>query len=157
MNSVPARIKFFKTESYCVTKKVQGSCAFFKGYTDRTLLENPKFSTDLENGIYDIATVTYSMLQIAVSMGIREIYIIGCDNSYGKEVKKDGTVVDNGTVSYFAGSDPKEIKHAAATWEMDIAYEYAKKFAKEHDIHIYNATRGGHLEAFVRVDFDSLF
>lgn len=112
---------------------------------------------DLKNGVYDIATVTYSMLQIAVSMGIRDIYIIGCDNSYGKEVKKDGTVVDNGTVSYFAGSDPKETKHAAATWEMDIAYEYAKKFAKEHDIHIYNATRGGHLEAFERVDFDSLF
>lgn len=70
------------------------------------------------------------MLQIAVSMGIRDIYIIGCDNSYGKEVKKDGTVVDNGTVSYFAGSDPKETKHAAATWEMDIAYEYAKSLLK---------------------------
>ena len=35
--------------------------------------------------------------------------------------------------------------------------EKPTEFAKEHDIHIYNATRGGHLEAFERVDFDSLF
>lgn len=51
----------------------------------------------------------------------------------------------------------KKKKHAAATWEMDIAYEYAQKFAKENNIHIFNATRGGHLEVFERVAFDSLF
>lgn len=157
MNKVPAQYKFFRKESYVVTKKVRGNKVFLKTFKDRSLLEKPKFEENATNGIYTIATVTFGMLQLAVYMGIREIYIIGCDNSYGKEIKKDGTIVDNGTVSYFSGSDPKESKHAAATWEMNVAYEYAQKYAKEHDIHIYNATRGGYLEVFDRVAFDSLF
>ena len=37
------------------------------------------------------------------------------------------------------------------------AHVAAKKYADEHDIKIYNATRGGKLEVFPRVDFDSLF
>lgn len=156
MQKVPAKLKFFRDESYVVTSKAKGNIVWLSTNGDRALLDNPKFSEDA-NIIYTIATVTYAMLQLAVYMGMREIYIIGCDNSYGREVKKDGTVVDNGTVSYFAGSDPKEAKLAAATWEMNVAYEYARKYADEHNIRIYNATRGGHLEAFERVDFDSLF
>jgi hypothetical protein len=38
-----------------------------------------------------------------------------------------------------------------------LAYSAAKKFADENGIKIYNATRGGKLEVFERVDFDSLF
>ena len=40
---------------------------------------------------------------------------------------------------------------------MDIAYDYARKYADSNGIKIYNATRGGCLEAFQRVNFDSLF
>lgn len=36
-------------------------------------------------------------------------------------------------------------------------YESAQKYTKEHGIKIYNATRGGNLEVFERVDFDFLF
>ncbi len=157
MNKVPAQYKFFRKESYVVTKKVRGNKVFLKTFKDRNLLENPKFEENAMNGIYTIATVTFGMLQLAVYMGIREIYIIGCDNSYGKEIKKDGTIVDNGTVSYFSGSDSKESKHAAATWEMNVAYEFARKYADKHKIRIFNATRGGHLEAFDRVNFGDLF
>ena len=37
------------------------------------------------------------------------------------------------------------------------AYKIAKKYAETHGIKIYNATRGGEMEVFERVDFDSLF
>lgn len=40
---------------------------------------------------------------------------------------------------------------------MILAYESAKKYVDSHNISIYNATRGGMLEVFERVDFDSLF
>ena len=36
-------------------------------------------------------------------------------------------------------------------------YMCAKEYAERHEIKIYNATRGGKLEVFERVDFDSLF
>ena len=43
---------------------------------------------------------------------------------------------------------------------MDLqlaGYQKAKQYADAHGIKIYNATRGGKLEVFPRVDFDSLF
>ncbi len=40
---------------------------------------------------------------------------------------------------------------------MLAAYTEAKRYADTHGIKIYNATRGGKLEVFERVDFDSLF
>ena len=97
------------------------------------------------------------MIQLYVYMGIREIYIIGCDNSYGREIAKDGNIINHGTSSYFGGSEQKDMNIAAATWQMNLAYEYARKYADEHGIKIYNATRGGHLEAFERIDFNFLF
>lgn len=36
-------------------------------------------------------------------------------------------------------------------------YVAAKQYADSHGIKIYNATRGGKLEVFTRVDFGSLF
>ncbi len=157
MKKVPADIKFFRRNSYSVTRKAGGNCVWLNADGDRALLENPKFAEDCTDVVYTIATVTYTMFELAVHMGFRELYIIGCDNSYGIEKRKDGTIVKHGTASYFAGSDEKSDKIAGATWEMNVAYEYARKYADAHGIKIMNATRGGHLEAFERVDFDTLF
>lgn len=156
-NRIPAEYKFFRTISFSRTRKVSGKCVFINTDGDRDLLNHPKFSEDIREVLYGIATVTFTMLQVARFMGFRDIYIIGCDNKYGKTMMKDGTVVDNGTASYFSGSAPQPAQ-VVATWEMDTAYECARKYADEHpDFNIYNATRGGYLEAFPRVDFDSLF
>ena len=38
-----------------------------------------------------------------------------------------------------------------------LGYEAAKKYAEMNEIKIYNATRGGKLEVFQRVEFESLF
>lgn len=158
MNHVPADVKFFRTDSFITTRKVKSPTVWLNTDGDRKLLDNPQFSERIDKIIYAIASVTYMLIQIMVYMGVRELYIIGCDNSYAVERKKDGTIINNGGASYFAGSDAKDNANiVGASWEMNIAYEYAAKYAKEHGIKIYNATRGGHLEVFERVDFDSLF
>ena len=36
------------------------------------------------------------------------------------------------------------------------AYISAKRYADEHDIKIYNTTRGGKLEVFERLEFDKV-
>ena len=60
--------------------------------------------------------------------------------------------------AYFEGDDAHgDGRAAVSVWQMDVAYEAARKYADAHGIKIYNATRGGCLEAFPRVDFDSLF
>ena len=53
-------------------------------------------------------------------------------------------------------------KHRNAEWlpgavELSIqGYRSAKVFAEKHGVKIFNATRGGYLEVFDRVDFDSI-
>lgn len=157
INRIPAKIKFFRKNSYYKTRRVIGNKLFVEANGSKKLLKNSKFSEDVSGVIYTIATTTYSLFQLAVYMGIREMYIIGCDNSYAREISKDGTVLDTGRNSYFSVADKKEQTAAASVWQMNIAYEFARKYADAHGIKIYNATRGGYLETFERVDFDSLF
>jgi hypothetical protein len=46
---------------------------------------------------------------------------------------------------------------AATINKMSKAYATAKKYADNKEIKIYNATRGGHLEEFERINFDDIF
>lgn len=44
----------------------------------------------------------------------------------------------------------------ADVYKITCAYNSAKRYAEEHNIQIYNATRGGKLEVFERKHFDSI-
>lgn len=95
-----------------------------------------EFSEDCAKTIKDGFTVTYSAIQLAIYMGFKEIYLLGCDTSTGGHF--DEKVGHN-----------TEVK---AVWFFVMAYEVAKKYAKEKGVKIYNATRGGMLETFPRID-----
>lgn len=75
---------------------------------------------------------------------------------------RDGSITynDAGRNHFYASE-----KEAAAsiklrpnsTWQLEFVYETAAKASLENGYNIKNATRGGKLEFFPRVDFDSLF
>ncbi len=123
----------------------------------KILLNAPKFSTDAAKGIYGIGTVTYSCIQIAYYMGFRSLYILGADNKYPWTHLQDGSHnFDNKARSYFAGLDSVLKKPAmGATWEMNIAYDYAQYVSESLGMKIYNATRGGYLESFERIELEA--
>ncbi len=110
-----------------------------------------EFSDDAVRGFYSGKTVTYVMIQMACYMGIKEIYLLGVDWSGGTEgPRKD-----------FYESDKEDRTVCNNPYNLFIeemnAFKSAKKYAELNGIKIYNATRGGRLEVFERVDFDSLF
>lgn len=106
----------------------------------------PDIPEDIENKINAGATVTFVALQIAMYMGFKEIYLLGVDCNYLKGSKKnhflEDEVVDNKDHNVYS---------------MILDYQAVQKYAEKNDIKIFNATRGGALEVFPRVDFDSLF
>lgn len=106
----------------------------------------PKFSEDICQKVYGGSTVTYACIQIAVYLGFKEIYLLGVDCNYLK----------NSQNNHFYDSEVLDNKNHHED-RMVLAFQAAKKYADEHGIKIYNATRGGALEVFERVDFDSLF
>lgn len=108
----------------------------------------PKFSADFSMRSYTGATVTYNCMQLAAYMGFKEIYLLGVDFSYGGQQK-------NETYAHFY-QEEKRISVGFVD-QVTLAYQSAKKYADEHGFKIYNATRGGKLEIFERVEFDNLF
>ncbi|MGU8513243.1 6-hydroxymethylpterin diphosphokinase MptE-like protein [Clostridium perfringens] len=103
-----------------------------------------KFSNNAYKAIYDGYTITYSLIQLAVYMGFKEIYLIGADTNYNVNNQH---FLEHGVV------DPT---YNTAKDRMIVAYEKAKEYADKNNIKIYNATRGGMLEVFPRVDIDKL-
>ena len=116
----------------------------------------PDFSDDISRGIYWGYSVTYDIgLQVAAYMGFEKIYLLGMDHSLV------GSVAD--TRNHFISNyykDSEKDKYNKRIFERDKltkANEKAELYSKTRGFRIYNATRGGELEIFERVDFDSLF
>lgn len=116
----------------------------------------PQFSDDITKGFFWGSTVTYDIgFQFAAYMGIKEIYLIGVDHSYqGHPSEKGNHFIDD----YITEEEASMYKSAVFEKEkLTKAYEKAELYSRQNGFRIYNATRGGELEVFERVDFDCLF
>ena len=112
-----------------------------------------EFSHDAFESICDGYTVTYSCIQLAMYMGFKEIYLLGCDCDYLGQ-KKHAFGYKTGTESSILNSIDDKIESVE---RMKASYKIAKDELFKNRVKIFNATRGGKLEVFERVDFDSLF
>lgn len=156
VNVMSCEGKFLREQGWLSNRSIINPC-YIHSFYSRKYLAAPEFSTDLSKGIFTIATVTYALIQIAYHMGFREIYLLGVDHKYRNEQKKDGTIIENNTKSYFGDAGEIEKRVVAASWEMEEVYKFAELYSRENSFRIFNATRGGYLEIFERVDLDSLF
>ena len=118
--------------------------------------EMPKFSSDISKCCYSGYTISYIAMQIAAYMGFKEIILLGIDHSYSVMIDESGNFIQQpGVKDHFSSSD--KVANLPRLDATTLAYKAARKYADEHDIKILNATRGGKLEEFERVDFDKLF
>lgn len=125
---------------------------YYPGYAKRGYYDNQRFSNDISQVVYAGYTVAFDALQIAVYMGFKTIYLIGMDFSYLNDPSEKGNHV------YDNISTEKRVAVGRIYLDASIeAMKSAKKYADEHRINIYNATRGGKLEVFERVDIDNIF
>ena len=118
------------------------------------------FSEDISKYLANSKTVVYTAMQFAVYMGIKEIYLIGVDHHFHiSQNDKGEIIVDPNAKDYFsdAYNQDKANLYIPNTDKSTLTFMAARRFADAHNIHIYNATRGGKLEVFERRDFDTLF
>jgi hypothetical protein len=162
-----APFKFFPTIYQSLHPKRPGTYFFpiNRGFYDKFSPNYaiPRFSTDISKIAYCGQSVTYINLQLAYYMGFTEIYLIGMDFSYlipashtrkGDILTSDTDDPNHFHKDYFGKGktwkDPK-LDRVLMNYRMaKLAYECAGR-------RIFNATKGGHLEEFERVDYDSLF
>ena len=114
------------------------------------------FSSDISKFVSVNYTVTYSMIQIAVYLGYKKIYLLGLDHRYAVEANSKGAIVSRNEVRNHAFDDVN--KETVANVEgMEKAYRSARHYIEASSgLEIKNATRGGYLEVFERVDLDAV-
>jgi len=121
----------------------------------------------LDYYVTPFASVMVFMLELAIYMGFREIYLLGVDNT--NSLRSGG--------HFIQGYENDEVIHAnirrvqkqldaktlsaeeAGNYQVlraQNAYRLIGEYAKAHGIRICNATRGGNLEIFPRVTLEEI-
>lgn len=159
MSAVPAERRFFPIEVKWYAGIPLNKETFYHLRNSKDEI-HPDFSENVADCIYTSRTVVYSAIQLAVYMGFHDIYILGVDHHFHISMNAKGElVVDPTAKDYFSDNyniDKNEL-YIPNTDESTYTYIAAKKYADANGINIYNATRGGKLEVYPRVDFDNLF
>ena len=125
-----------------------------------TTYSGPKFATDARGRIWEGATVTNVALQLAYHMGFETAILIGVDHSYRTQGKPNTTVVSQ-------GDDPNHF-HAGYfgkgfRWQLpdldtsERGYQMARQAYERAGRQVLDATIGGQLTIFPKVDYLSLF
>lgn len=134
-----------------ITENTDENIDFFKlVHIPFTEEDFPEFSECPDRYVVEGFTVTYAMIQWALFMGFKEIYLLGIDFDYGSK--------ECGYKHFCANYDkPGEIVNEPRLGKCLMAYKKADIVAKAHDVEIYNASRGGKLDVYTRCSFDKLF
>ena len=123
----------------------------------------PRFSRDASEVVFTGQSVTIMNLQIAFYMGFSEFYLIGMDFNY---IKPD-SVIETGLTWQSTEDDPNHFDpsyfgpgkkwHDPQLDKVELNYRHAKSAIEMSGRRIYNASIGGKLEVFQRVDWESLW
>jgi len=117
-------------------------------YGHKYISKRPKyrFSSNASSVVFDGFSITYSLLQLAVYMGFKDIYLIGCDCNYSPNPEKQ----------HFVSSGHVDPNATIMGKFQNGAFVKAKQYCSKHHVNVFNATRGGCLEVFERVNLDSI-
>ena len=148
--NLPTGCIYFIRKMFSQKKILHKNAYFYYGKYENFYPGYPSFSNKIEEGVYGGRTIMYDMLQFAIYMGFKKIYLLGVDFTWGEDGHNSHFIesYSDGKREKFASSYKKEIQNA---------YFAANQFAKRHGIEIFNVTRGGNLEIFQRKEIDKIF
>ena len=125
-----------------------------------TTYEKPTFARDARFRLWEGATVTYVALQLAFHMGFDEVILVGVDHHFVTRGQANQTVVSEGEdPNHF---DPRYFGKGFR-WQLpdletsEIAYRMARRAYEQAGRRVLDATIGGKLTVFPKVEYGSLF
>lgn len=119
-----------------------------------------KFATDIRERVWEGGTVTYTSLQVAYFLGFSQVILVGVDHNYVTQGKPNATVVSEGDdpnhfhPNYFGEGFRWQLPDLIQ-WEE--AYRLARRAYEADGRSVVDATVGGKLQVFPKVDYQSLF
>lgn len=154
-------IKIVHIPSYLNKKSCNVDSKYWRALRNDYEINLKNISNDISIGAYCGSTITYQNIQIAIYLGLNPIYLIGCDHYYAgeKNIVADKTIKQSEHKTHFIEGyrHTGELVLPAPIEKMTASYKIAKLFADKNNIKLFNATRGGYLEVFERIDLDEVF
>lgn len=129
-------------------------------FLDTDFTGKESFSGDAERRLFEGFTVTYAALQLAFYMGFQEAILIGVDHNYQAAGKPNEAVVSQGddpnhfTSSYFGKGFKWQLPDLEGS---ERAYRMARQGYEAAGRKVVDATVGGKLQVFPKVEYNSLF
>jgi hypothetical protein len=125
-----------------------------------TTYTGPKFARDVTGRLWEGATVTYVALQLAYHMGFEKVILIGVDHNFVTKGDANKTITSQ-------GDDPNHFDPnyfgKGFKWQLpdletsERAYRMAKAAFETDGREVLDATIGGKLTVFPKIDYLSLF
>lgn len=125
-----------------------------------TTYSGEKFAKDIRGRVWEGGTVTYTSLQLAFFLGFSQVILVGVDHNYVTAGKPNETVVSQ-------GDDPNHFHPGyfgkGYRWQLpdliqwEEAYRLARRTYEADGRSVVDATIGGKLQVFPKVEYDSLF
>lgn len=125
------------------------------------------FNQDIQKGVHFYGTITGKLINIAVYMGFKEIYLLGCDHTCPIRTDENGRkVLDTSKPLHFSNDYYENEEQQQKVYQNITDLESSMKYVTDSfrgikyacdllGVKIFNATRGGELEVFPRVDMDA--
>jgi hypothetical protein len=114
-----------------------------------------RFARDCSMSVPQGNTVTYVALQLAFHMGYRDVALVGCDHNFAvrgpanMEVKSGSSDASHFDPNYFSGGMKWQLPDLPAS---EYHYALAGRFYSAFGGRVVNATTGGRLEVFPRME-----
>lgn len=131
-----------------------------------TTYTGPVFARDVSKRLWEGATVTYTALQLAYHMGFSTVVLIGVDHSFASLEERFAKGKPNQMVES-QGDDPNHFSPQyfgkGFRWQLPdletstIAYRMAHQAFLEDGREVLDATIGGKLDVFPKVNYDQYF
>lgn len=115
-----------------------------------------KISKDVSKYISLNYSVTGAAIETAIYLGFKEIYFVGMDHNYSRYIDKDGIGHCDDSVTDYSLMTKHDFVYFIYKDALESCFKCYRAYCEKHGIKIANATRGGKLEVFERIDIDSL-
>ncbi len=125
-----------------------------------TTFTGPGFARDVRGRVWEGATVTNVALQLAFHMGFKEVILVGVDHNFTTKGPANATITST-------GDDPNHFSPAyfgkGFRWQLpdletsEIGYRMARQVYESAGRRVIDATVGGKLTIFPKVEYESLF
>lgn len=129
-------------------------------YLDTDYTPPADFSGNVCGRVFEGSTVTYVALQLAFHMGFEQVILVGVDHSFAVNGKPNQVVISTeGDQSHFS----PEYFGEGFRWQLpdlnasEAAYRMARQAFEDSGRQVVDATIGGKLTVFEKVEFHSLF